>query len=237
MKKNRIITFCAVALIILCVLFLYGQRRAIFQRGNPIPYLRAASQLSEEHPYVAVDEARGIYISTRGEYLELFEFFQDELDVEFVEQAGSGYIFSNGTKNYVISSEVYWGHYTVWTLPLYKLNTEQGNIHKNTTAKATNSATHKDTTQDLSQVPGAVVHVVDIWDRTKEEHLDCDDALEKFWEDDTTEYYFGCIKSQYIMVMDSTGRTVDIVTALNEGLVTVETLDSYGITYYTEPKS
>ena len=91
MKKNRVITFCAVTLSILCVLFLYGQRRAIFQRGNPIPYLRAAAQLSEEHPYVAVDEARGIYISKRGEYLELFEFFQDELDVEFVEQAGSGY--------------------------------------------------------------------------------------------------------------------------------------------------
>ena len=120
MKKNSIITFCAVALIILCVLFLYGQRRAIFQRGNPILYLRAAAQLSEDQPFVAVDEARGFYISKRGECPELFEFFQDELDVQFIEQAGSGYIFSDGTKNYVISSEVYWGRYTVWSLPLYK---------------------------------------------------------------------------------------------------------------------
>ena len=237
MKKNRVITFCAVALIIFLVVIISGQRSAIFQRGNPIPYLRAAAQLSEDHPYVAVDEARGFYISKRGECPELFEFFQDELGVEFVEQAGSGYIFSDGTQTYVVSSEIYWGRYTVWSLPLYKFNAEQGNIHENTSTKAIESVTHKDTTQDLSEVPGAVVHVVDIWDRTKEEHLDCDDALEKFWEDDTTEYYFGCIKSQYIMVMDSTGRTVDIVTALNEGLVTIETLDCYGITYYAEPKS
>lgn len=116
MKKNRIISICTVALLILCVVVIYGQRRAIFQRGNPIPYLRAAAQLSEDKPYVAVDETKGFYITKRGEFAELFEFFQDVVGVEFVERAGSGYIFSDGTQNYVISSEVYWGRYTVWSL-------------------------------------------------------------------------------------------------------------------------
>ena len=37
--------------------------------------------------------------------------------------------------------------------------------------------------------------------------------------------------------MDSTGKTVDVVTALTEGLITIETLDSYGIKYDTRPKS
>ena len=120
MKRNRIIIICAFAMLILCFVVLYSQRRAVFQRGNPIPYLWAAAQLSEDQPFVAVDEARGFYISKRGECPELFEFFQDELDVQFIEQAGSGYIFSDGTKNYVISSEVYWGRYIVWSLPLYK---------------------------------------------------------------------------------------------------------------------
>ena len=120
MKRNRIIVICAFAMLILCFVVLYSQRRTVFQRGNPIPYLWAAAQLSEDQPFVAVDEARGFYISKRGECHELFEFFQDELDVEYVEQAGSGYIFSDGIKNYVISSEVYWGRYTVWSLPLYK---------------------------------------------------------------------------------------------------------------------
>ena len=91
-------------------------------------------------------------------------------------------------------------------------------------------------TQNQSEIPGASVHVVDIRDRTAEEEIACDAALEKFWEDETNEYYFSCIKSRYIMVMDSTGRTVDVVKALEEGLITIETLDYYGIKYDTEPK-
>lgn len=117
MKKKRIITICAVVLVILAASAFYLNRAAIFQRGNPIPYLTAAVQISEKNPYVAVDETKGIYISKRGECPELFDYFQEEMGVKFVEQAGSGYLFSDGTKNYVISSEVYWGRYTVWTLP------------------------------------------------------------------------------------------------------------------------
>jgi len=88
----------------------------------------------------------------------------------------------------------------------------------------------------LSEIPGGTTFVVDIWDRTKIEQLACNSALEKFWEDETAEYYFECIKSHYIIVMDNTGRTIDVVTALNEGLITIETLDKYGIGYAAKPK-
>lgn len=94
-----------------------------------------------------------------------------------------------------------------------------------------------DNIQKQNETPGASVHVVDIWDQTTKEPILCASALEKFWEDETNEYYFGCIKSHYIMVMDSTGRIVDVVTALEEGLINIETLDSYGIKYDTKPKS
>ena len=90
--------------------------------------------------------------------------------------------------------------------------------------------------EQLSEIPGATRFVVDIYDRAKEEELPCDDATELFFEDETTEYYFSCIKSHYIMVMDNTGMTVDVVTALNEGFITIEDLDYYGIEYFTEPK-
>jgi len=90
--------------------------------------------------------------------------------------------------------------------------------------------------ETVSEVPGATVFVVDIWDRAVEEQLPCDEVVEKFYEDETNEYYFSCIKSHYIMVLDSTGRTVDIVTALNEGLITIADLDYYGVEYYAEPK-
>lgn len=95
----------------------------------------------------------------------------------------------------------------------------------------------KEETVDLSEIPGGTRFVVDIWDRTKEEQIACDQVLEKFWEDDVAEYYFECVKSQYIIVMDNTSGTVDLVTALSEELVTMETLDHYGIEYITRPKN
>ncbi len=91
--------------------------------------------------------------------------------------------------------------------------------------------------EDVSvDIPGGTTFVVDIWDREEEERLPCDEAIELFWEDETAEYYFSCIKSHYVTVMDNTGRTVDIVTALNEGLATIADLDYYGIEYFTQPK-
>lgn len=91
-------------------------------------------------------------------------------------------------------------------------------------------------TQDLSEIPGAVIHLVEIRDMTKEEDIACASALEKFWEDETNEYYFGCVKSQYVYAMDSTGKCFDIITALNQGLATIEDLDYFHIGYITKPK-
>ena len=113
---KKIIVSCAIILAFL-VSVLFLKRSAIFQRGNPIPYLTAAVKLSEANPYVAVDESNGIYISKRGEKDALFQMIQDTYGVEYKDQLGSGYLFSDGTNNYIISSEIYWGRYTVWTLP------------------------------------------------------------------------------------------------------------------------
>lgn len=132
MKKKRVITICAMVLLILAVSVFYLNRAAIFQRGNPIPYLISAVQISEKNPYVAVDETKGIYISKRDECLELFEYFCEQTGMEFVEQAGSGYIFTDGDRNDVISSEVYWGRYTVWTIPdIEPANREQNAVAPN----------------------------------------------------------------------------------------------------------
>ena len=132
MKKKRIITICAVVLMILAASAFYLNRAAIFQRGNPIPYLISAIQISESNPYVAVDETKGIYISKRGECPELFDFFCEQTGMEFVEQAGSGYQFTDGDRNDVISSEVYWGRYTVWTIPdIESANREQNAVAPN----------------------------------------------------------------------------------------------------------
>ena len=120
-------------------------------------------------------------------------------------------------------------------------NIEQGKLldDKESISPGTTIATNttEEQTENLGEIPGAVVHVVDIWDQTKREQLTCASALEKFWEDEANEYYFACIKSHYVLVMDSTGRIVDIKTALAEGLITIEMLNSYCIGYIAKPKN
>ena len=117
MTKKKLWIAILVAFVVLASSVVYLNRAVIFQRGNPIPYLTAAARISEKNPYVAVDEAKGIYISKRGECPELLEYYQEKTGMEFVEQAGSSYLFTDGSRNEVASSEVYWGRYTVWVLP------------------------------------------------------------------------------------------------------------------------
>ncbi len=122
-KKKVILSFIILSVASIGMV-LWQRWEVIFQRGNPIPYLVALTKLSEERAYVMVDDGENTYISQKGECTQLFEDFQKINNVEFVEQAGSGYIFTNGTDNFVISSEVYWGKYTVWLLPANVLQIE-----------------------------------------------------------------------------------------------------------------
>lgn len=88
-----------------------------------------------------------------------------------------------------------------------------------------------------SEIPGYTLHVVDIVDTSKEGGCDCAGDLEMFYEDELNEYYFESVKSSYILVMDNTGHTLDVVSALNEGLISIDSLDYYGIEYITFSKS
>lgn len=88
----------------------------IFQRGNPIPYISAAMKINEDSRYVQVDvdDTYDVYISVRGDKESLFYDLAYSKGMEFVEQAGSSYIFSDGTNRLIISSEVYLSCFTVW---------------------------------------------------------------------------------------------------------------------------
>lgn len=120
-QRSRIVIglvgMLAVALLFIHIFASYAP--AIFQRGNPIPYLAAAARLSAEQTYVEV--MPGTYIARRGECPALFAMVEEKWDVEFVEQAGSGYLFANAVTRLTISSEIYWGKYTVWTVPTHTL--------------------------------------------------------------------------------------------------------------------
>lgn len=114
--KHRIFILCAVTLVVLLSFVIAFKWDAIFQRGNPIPYLAAAVKLSDDNTFEAVENMEGIYITKWGEKQGLFQMIQNTYDVEYKDQLGSGYLFSDGEKNYIVSSEIYWGRFTVWTL-------------------------------------------------------------------------------------------------------------------------
>ena len=116
MNKRKAFFLCAMVVFILFTSFIAFKWDAIFQRGNPIPYLAAAVKLSDEQTFVAVESTEDVYITKRGEKQDLFEMIQDTYDVEYTDQLGSGYLFSDGEENHIVNSEIYWGVFTVWTL-------------------------------------------------------------------------------------------------------------------------
>ena len=121
-QKRRVRLVAALVALLLVaggVLWRYGG--AIFQRGNPIPYLLAAAQLDGDTPFAEVGSGDGVYIAPRGECPALLEFVERTRHVTFVERAGSGYLFSNGVDGLVVQSEVYWGRFTVYQVPMHTL--------------------------------------------------------------------------------------------------------------------
>ena len=112
---------------------------------------------------------------------------------------------------------------------------QTGNV-ESTIATENNENTSTETTEDLSEIPGGTRFIVEIRDRTEYEPLECAEATELFYEDETTYYWFNVIKSHYIMVTYNNGNSEDIVTALNAGRATIADLDEFDIEYHTEPK-
>ena len=88
-----------------------------------------------------------------------------------------------------------------------------------------------------NEVPGDALFIVEIRDREKEEHLDCAEAEELFFEDDEYEYYFNVIKSHYVIVTYNNANSEDIITALNSGRATIADLDEFDIEYTKKLKS
>lgn len=118
--RTLLLAVLAALLAVVLVLDLWGP--AIFQRGNPIPYLAAAAKLSTQ-PYVRVEDRStyDIYITRGYDCPELFEKIEQERGVTFAEQMGSAFRFTNGKDSLTVSSEIYWRYFVVWQVPTYTL--------------------------------------------------------------------------------------------------------------------
>jgi len=98
-------------------------------------------------------------------------------------------------------------------------------------------AAEEEITVPDTERPGATRFIVDIVDLTQEEGIATDAALELFYADEEYEYYFPSVKSAYILVGYSDSGTENIVDAIQNGRVTIENLDYFGIEYIRVPKA
>lgn len=105
---------------VLCVVIIAMYSPIIFQRGNPIPYLLAATKLEDNTPYVQVEQTdlSCVYITKRGASEEILNFFAASTGAELQERYGDTYIFSHGENQLIVESEIYWRNYSVWELPV-----------------------------------------------------------------------------------------------------------------------
>lgn len=118
-RKKVLITACIAVSVFAITLILWGP--VIFQRGNPVPYLLAASKITDTQPFVQVkvnDISENVYIASRGECPELFDYIEAEYNLEYTEQMGSAYVFTtDNSYELIVESEIYWSKYTVWDVP------------------------------------------------------------------------------------------------------------------------
>lgn len=90
----------------------------------------------------------------------------------------------------------------------------------------------KGTKFNCSSVKTDLGKVVDIVDKTKAiKDFACAEALEEFYEDETYEYFYNCIKSKYIIVKYESGYEEEVQDALKYGTIKISDLDKYGISY------
>jgi len=117
-KNKKVILFLLIGLILIISLFVYQNKAVIFQCGNPIPYVSKMFSLDDDTAFIDVFDDKSVYITKRYNSDNLFQFVENEYGVTFTEQMGSGYIFESDTQKIVLSSQIYWRYYMVWSLTI-----------------------------------------------------------------------------------------------------------------------
>lgn len=78
--------------------------------------------------------------------------------------------------------------------------------------------------------------IKEIEDKTVTESLPTDQALQPFYADEKYIYSFPSIKSDYVIVKFDNGSEMTVKNALEQGLITVSSLDDWNIKYYKKER-
>lgn len=83
----------------------------------------------------------------------------------------------------------------------------------------------------------SIGEVIEIVDTTKQmKNFLCSEALESFYEDETYNFYWSCIKNDYIIVKYSSGYEEPVSQSLKNGKITINDLKKYDIDYIKQKK-
>lgn len=121
-EKQRIvrgavsICIASVCIMLLVLFIFYGP--AIFQRGNPLPYLQAMTELHPNHPFAEVPRRDGELISLLGEEAEkaVLAYIEEKYDAVLCNQFGSAFVFEKDEVLLQVMTEVYWSRFRVWSM-------------------------------------------------------------------------------------------------------------------------
>ena len=122
-EKRRIVrgvvSSCIALLVVLLLALFFSYGPAVFQRGNPLPYLRAMATLNRKQPFAEVPQRSGEYISLLGEAAEaaVLTHIEAEYDAIACDQHGRAFVFQQGETRFYVMTEVYWGRFRVWVIP------------------------------------------------------------------------------------------------------------------------
>ena len=125
MRRTRSRSRIIIVVITCFVLFVAGSivyyKDAVFQRGNPLPYISKMVALSDSVPYAKVFDDQDVYIlsSKSGASKELIKHIESAYGATYREQLGGNVLFDSGGKTIFADIEAYWRYYEVWVTAEY----------------------------------------------------------------------------------------------------------------------
>jgi len=116
--KNKRVAFKVLILVLIIVAgLIILNSGAIFQRGNPLPYISKMFTLSDTNPYAKVFADKDIYITQNDpDDAALIKHIESAYNVKYYEQMGSCFFFHSDEKTLIANIKVYWEYYIVWDL-------------------------------------------------------------------------------------------------------------------------
>jgi len=128
MKTKRTIIIALALFILFAAFITVLYKDAIFQRGNPLPYISKMISMNDDNPFARVFKDRDVYI-IKNSHAErygsgaLVESIENAYDVTFGERMGGNAFFYSDEITIVADIEVYWKFYEVWELEFFDPNT------------------------------------------------------------------------------------------------------------------